>query len=259
MLDDLQKSVLQSLDGNRDAGIYPYLAYLLQDLWELGTPVNGIIDLIKKHNLHRQGNISVLDLGCGKGAVSVNLAREFGCRCHGIDGLPEFIDESIRRANEYGVQPLCRFETGDIRKIKPGKELYDLIILGSVGWIFGNPRDTLSGLVKFLKSGGYMLIADSYLPDKSIFKHPQYFRRQEIAAAIEQNRLEIRDEHFDDPSALVDENDRMYELIEARVRELSDSYPQKRDLFERYLRAQQAEIDVLEREVTGVTWLLKKA
>ncbi len=101
----LEQSVLQSLDGSQDAGIYLYLTYLLQDLWELGTPAKGIIDLIIKHNLHRQGKISVLDLGCGKGAVVVNLAKEFGFRCRGIDGMPEFIAEAVRWAKKYGVQP----------------------------------------------------------------------------------------------------------------------------------------------------------
>lgn len=154
MLDDLQKSVLQSLDGNQDAGIYPYLVYLLQDLWELGTPVNGIIDLIKKHNLHRQGKISVLDLGCGKGAISVNLAREFGFNCYGLDGLPAFVAEASGQAEVYGVQSMCRFGCGDIREFKTGAELYDLVIMGSVGWVCGDPQKTLSLLTYFVKAGG---------------------------------------------------------------------------------------------------------
>jgi ubiquinone/menaquinone biosynthesis C-methylase UbiE len=39
----------------------------------------------------------VLDLGRGKGAVSVNLAKAFGCRVKGIDMILEFIDYSIER------------------------------------------------------------------------------------------------------------------------------------------------------------------
>jgi SAM-dependent methyltransferase len=260
-MDELEQSVLQSLDWSYDAGIYPYLPYLLQDFWELGTPVDGIIELIKKHalHLHRQGKISVLDAGCGKGAVAVNLAREFGFSCQGIDGMPEFIAEAVRRAEKYGVQSLCRFEIGDIRKFEPHPGLYDLIILGSVGWVFGSPLATLHSLVKLLMTDGYIFIADSYLPDDSTFKHPQYFKRREIIHAIHQNRLEIREEHFDDRSVLTKENNRMYGHIKNRVRELASRYPKKKELFAGYLRAQQSEINVLEREVTGVTWVLQKS
>lgn len=58
---------------------------------------------------------------------------------------------------------------------------------------------------------------------------------------------------------MTEENAEMYKWIVLRIRELTEQHPQKKELFEGYLRAQQDEIDVLESEVTGVTWLLKKS
>lgn len=49
----------------------------------------------------------MLDLGCGKGAVSIKVALELRCRCLGIDALSEFIDEARRRAQEYHVTSMC--------------------------------------------------------------------------------------------------------------------------------------------------------
>jgi len=75
-MNELADSILYSLDGGQDPRIYPYLPFLLQDLWELGTPVETIIKLIKNHKDYLQGKVHVLDLGCSKGAVPVNLARQ---------------------------------------------------------------------------------------------------------------------------------------------------------------------------------------
>jgi ubiquinone/menaquinone biosynthesis C-methylase UbiE len=61
-------------------------------------------------------NLRVLDLGCGKGAVSVKLAAALKCNCYGIDGISEFIETSKEKAKEYGVDALCCFEVGDIRE-----------------------------------------------------------------------------------------------------------------------------------------------
>ncbi|MEW5920035.1 MAG: class I SAM-dependent methyltransferase [Bacillota bacterium] len=46
----------------------------------------------------------VLDLACGKGAVSVKLAQAFGCRVHGIDAVKAFIEEANRWAKKYNVE-----------------------------------------------------------------------------------------------------------------------------------------------------------
>ena len=51
----------------------------------------------------------VLDLACGKGAVSVRLAKELNIHFKGVDILPEFIDYAKCNAQEYGVSDLCEF------------------------------------------------------------------------------------------------------------------------------------------------------
>ncbi len=109
----LEECVVAAMDGT-DKELFPFLPYILQDTWEIGADPETIIKLIHKH-LNNFSNLNVLDLGCGKGAVSIQLANKLKCRCHGIDAIPEFIDEARKKAIEYHVNHLCKFEVGDIR------------------------------------------------------------------------------------------------------------------------------------------------
>jgi len=48
--------------------LIPYLPYLLQDLWELGSSPKDILEMITKH-IPVSKETKVLDLACGKGAA----------------------------------------------------------------------------------------------------------------------------------------------------------------------------------------------
>ena len=77
--------------------LIPHLPYLLQDLWEMGSSPKDMLELVRKH-IHVSMKTKVLDLECGKGAVSVYLAKELGRRVKGIDLIPEFIDVALEKA-----------------------------------------------------------------------------------------------------------------------------------------------------------------
>jgi len=46
----VKHSILESLDGD-DARLFSYLPYLLQDVWEIGTSPQRLVELIETHNL----------------------------------------------------------------------------------------------------------------------------------------------------------------------------------------------------------------
>jgi 2-polyprenyl-3-methyl-5-hydroxy-6-metoxy-1,4-benzoquinol methylase len=102
-----------------------------------------------------------LDLACGKGAVSVQLAKALGCRVTGIDIIPEFIDDAIKKAQEYGVESLCEFKRGDINEAVKTQKEYDIVILGAVGDVLGNPEQTIQKLKQTVKNSGYIFIDDA--------------------------------------------------------------------------------------------------
>ena len=125
----LEESIATAMDFGNNTAIVPFLPYIMQDFWDLGTPPEIVISLVQKH-CRNFSALRVLDLGCGKGATSVKLAANLNCNCLGIDGIPEFIETSKKKAQEYDVESLCRFEVGDIREKIKVLDKFDVIVLG---------------------------------------------------------------------------------------------------------------------------------
>jgi 2-polyprenyl-3-methyl-5-hydroxy-6-metoxy-1,4-benzoquinol methylase len=74
-MESLTENIVRSLDGS-DVALRPFLPELLQDLWEIGSSAETMLALMKKHALHLlPPPRKILDLGCGKGAISIPIAR----------------------------------------------------------------------------------------------------------------------------------------------------------------------------------------
>ena len=233
--------------------LLPYLPYLLQDLWELGSSPKDMIDLIKKH-IPVSGKTKVLDLGCGKGAVSVKIALAFGCNVTGIDLMPEFIAFADQKAREYGVENLCEFKVADITESIKIKKDYDIVILGAVGDVLGDPEETVTKLKRTLKKNGFIIIDDAYAKHAD---NPKYHTKDQWLEAFNTARVRLIDEKLIEEDELTSINDAQQALIANRADELKRTYPEKSNLFDSYIRSQLAECDELENEVVGVTLLLQ--
>ncbi len=257
-MDEITKSVVDSLDG-QDEALLPYLPYLLQDLWEIGASPEAIIALLKKHQIHQQSQCSIIDLGCGKGAISIRLAKEFGWRIHGIDAMPEFIEEAEMRAKKYEAEHLCRFEVGDIRQRVDTLRDYDLVILGSIGPVFGNMTSTLANVVPCVKPGGYIILDDGYLRDDSELQSTIYRKRSDVLTQIQRSPVTIIDEYFFDDNFIEESDQEIFAHIKRRAGELSEQFPENVSLFEGYVEAQERENEILEHHVVCMMWLLKTA
>ena len=251
----VEESIAMAMDYSQDVAIVPFLPYILQDFWELGTPPEIVINLIQKH-CKNYFNLNVLDLGCGKGAVSVKLAATLKCNCYGIDGIPEFIDVSKEKANEYDVDALCQFEVGDIRGKIEELDKFDVIILGAIGQVFGNYYTTLTILSKHLNTDGIIIINDAYIEDSSTFQHPAILPKKELLKQIKQTGMELIDESIDKYSESADPSKEM-ENIAIRCKELKTRYPEKASLFENYIQTQVNEYDILENKVDSSIMVVK--
>jgi 2-polyprenyl-3-methyl-5-hydroxy-6-metoxy-1,4-benzoquinol methylase len=232
--------------------LIPYLPYLLQDLWELGSSPRDMLDMIRKH-VPVTGETRVLDLACGKGAVSVHLARELGCKVKGVDILPDFVEFARTKAGEYGVDGLCEFVVGDITEAVTVESGYDVVVLGAVGDVLGNPEETIRKLKNTVKPGGYILIDDAYGNGAEV----DYYTRQDWSVVFDRTGVTLIEERLGDNDELVDLNREQQGHIVKRARELMETYPEKSHLFESYINSQQAECDELENEISGVTLLLR--
>lgn len=256
-MESLIESTVRSLDG-RDVALYAFLPGLLKDLWEIGSSPEVVIGQIRKHRLGDEIR-TVLDLGCGKGAVSIGLARAFGCRVRGVDGVPAFIDEAVEKAGEWNVSNLCTFEVGDIREKIPHLPECDLVVLGSIGPVLGSISETLRAVQPCIKAEGYCLLDDGYAMAKGKARGAAYPTRVQAHRAIEDSGFEIVDEYIHPRGDIAVSDAMIYNRIEKRAEELMKMHPDKTALFQGYLQAQREENSVLENDVVCASWLLKKA
>ncbi|UNC90820.1 class I SAM-dependent methyltransferase [Candidatus Contubernalis alkaliaceticus] len=233
--------------------LIPYLPYLLQDLWELGSSPKDIIYMVSKH-INTSNKTKVLDLACGKGAVSIHLAKDLGCKVKGIDIISEFIVFADKKAQEYGVETCCEFTVGDINVAVENEKDYDIVILGAVGNVLGSPEETLIKLKSTVKNSGYIFIDDVYGKDDSDIRYPT---RAKWLMIFQNSGLRLIDEKLIDDDELRSINVEQQAFILRRANELKKIHPEKASLFESYVQSQQAECDELENEISGVTMLLQ--
>jgi cyclopropane fatty-acyl-phospholipid synthase-like methyltransferase len=247
----LEESIATAMDS-QDTALVPFLPYILQDFWDLGTPPEIIINLIQKHcasvETGRAPSLHVLDLGCGKGATSIKLAATLKCNCYGIDGIPEFIETSKEKAREYGVDKLCQFEVGDIREKIEALGKFDIIILGAIGQVFGDYFATLTTLSKHLTPEGIIIINDAYIEDSSTFQHPAVLPRRELLRQTGQAGMELIDEYIGGETFSA-EYAEQFEKLQKRCQELMKKYPEKTALFESYIQTEAEEYDALENKM----------
>jgi len=240
--------------------LLPFLPYLLQDLWELGTPPRIVVDLIKKYDEHPAGR-RYLDLACGKGAVSVELAKALGTRVTGIDITPEFIDVARCKAEAHGVAHLCAFTVADANAAVCEERGYDGVIFGAVGDILGSPEETVTLLRETIREGGIIIMDDAYVDDTDAKSRLQnYVTREQWFDVFERCRVRVLEEvagaELTAESAARNWVD--MERIKDRAAQLSALHPEKKMLFEEYVASQMDEVQDLESTLTGVVWMLRK-
>lgn len=249
---EVQEKLAKSLTAETTE-IIQYLPYLLQDLWELGSSPNDMIQLIENHIIMHK-DTKMLDLACGKGAVSVKMAKHFVCFIKGIDLIKEFIDVAKMKALEHGVCHLCEFLVEDINQSVQKEKGYDLVIFGAAGSILGDVEETLNKLSQTIIKGGYILIDDGYAKEEngSVLTKNQWLK------VIERSGFILIEDKVVDEKELDDVLNEQMTVLSTRINELKDKYPDKASIFDQYLHSQLEECKELNNDIIGVTILLQK-
>jgi len=257
MTQKTNKSVADSLET--DEVLLPFMPYLLQDMWGLGSSVQQIIDVIGTLNL-APGETTVLDLGCGKGAVSVLIASKFGFKVTGIDLMEPFLEDACKRAEEYHVSHLCDFIHHDVLKYAAQQHAFDLVILASLGGIFGTLRDTVSRMRSQVKTGGYIIIDDGYLKDagSSNRKGYRHYRNHEttIKELTFYKDLLVKEVSTTELSVAI--NEEYLTVIGKRGEELAKQHPELEKNITAFIQLQAEECEIINNRMEGALWLLQK-
>ena len=243
----LEESIARAMDGS-DGRIVPFLPYIFQDVWELGAVPGTVIDIVRRH-ARDLSRLRVLDLGCGKGAVSVRLAEALRCRCFGLDGIQEFIQFAADKAAAAGVGDLCSFEVADIRTRIEALGRFDVIVLGAIGPVFGDYLVTLETLTPHLAEGGLVVVDDGYLPDDSSRAHPRVLKRGDLLRQIAAAGMRIVEEVCVADEELERLDQALSLALERRCAEFMTKCPEQKALFEDYVRLQAEESEFLKGDV----------
>ena len=260
MLKETEKRLACSLTAETTE-LLPFLPYLLQDLWELGSDPREMIRLIRKH-VPISKDTKILDLACGKGAVSIKIAESLGINVYGFDLIPEFIEYANQMAKKLNVETLCHFFPADVNDAVEKETNYDCVIFGSAGNVLGGPKETLHKLLKTIKPKGFILIDEAYLsgglnngPVK--YKKYEYLPHGQWMNLFSDCGLKMAEEVINNGEEKNFDSDK--KAIAARAEELILLYPGKRKIFNQYVQSQLNEYaDLEEHTVVGVVWILQR-
>lgn len=160
---------------------------------EYGRDLLGLLD--------PQPGESVLDLGCGTGHLTAEIA-DCGASVLGIDAAPEMIDQATEQ------YPELRFERADMREYVPGETFDGVFSNAALHWVAGRDHDAvLTTVADALDEGGRFVaefggrgnvqaITDALaaeLDDRGYdVEHPWYFPSVgEYATRVESHGLEV--------------------------------------------------------------------
>lgn len=237
----------------------PHMAFIFSDFTELGSEPERIVSWLRERAFgpaHR-----ILDLGCGKGAAAIAVARELGCRVDGVDFYEPFIDEARAGAERAGVSHLCVFQAKNLRDAIPARADYDAVLYLAVGVALGGPGETIAAMRRCVRAGGLMILDDGYSTAGRSDLHGYEDMRscEETLQALESCGDVLVKEFLITPEAVRAQNRRYQAWIDARARELILREPGLAGEIEAYLRKEREESLLLETRIQCATWMIERA
>lgn len=249
------EEVAISLGGTIE--LIPYLPELLSDIQELGGSAELIVNILKSMKFPDTTQISCLDLGCGKGLIAVQIAKELGCKILGIDGMPSFIIDANQLAEKNNLTHLCTFEYGDIKERVNHLSNFDVVILSAVGHLWGTFNKTLAELKNCVRTNGIIIIDDGYTENNS-GNESLYITRNDAIKNISENEIEILQEIVLGDDEIRNLNEFNTSLIKKRADGLKLKFPDKSKLFDEYVNHQKSETEIFGSKIKCVVWVLRK-
>jgi len=273
-----------------DEALLPFAAELLADFTELGGDAGPIVELLRGAGLPEDAR--VLDLGCGKGAIAMEIASELGFRVHGVELFAPFVEEARRVAAGAGLEGVT-FEEQSITRLRPDDA--DAVVLAALGDVLGRPDETVRAIRRLVRPGGVLVISDGYLRDPARARPPAYAEyegRDETRALLEAHgdRIEaelVEDEDFEGsakrPRSEGAERDRGHRSpdplrhgrghaatskdfgaaaevaqLRARAEALAEQHPAQAEALHAFVEDQAREYAFLESDFVSVTWRIRR-
>jgi SAM-dependent methyltransferase len=254
--EDEVQQIAAALDATPE--LVPYLPGLLADLWDLGSSPGLFSDWLSEVDLPAHGT-RVLDLGCGKGAVSLALARDLGFSVHGVDLMGPFVDEARAQASDRGLSHLCRFEKGDLREVARSARDYDVVVYASVGVL--GPLDACVGMLRrCVRDRGLLIVDEGFLVPGVEIGTPfaDLAGYEETRRRLTAHGDEILRERVLTAEEIRAVDQRYIDSISARAEALAARHPGDAALILSYVGRQRQAATAWERDARSAAWLLRR-
>jgi SAM-dependent methyltransferase len=122
------------------------VAWLLEELSRAGLPSQP----------------QVIDVGCGKAELALQIVNRFGGRVTAVDPNAAFLLEAEERANALGLRSRLHIVPATVDKAGVVPASFDLASCIGASHAFGDFEGTVSGLRELTRSAGLILIGDGY-------------------------------------------------------------------------------------------------
>ncbi|HTW54012.1 MAG TPA: class I SAM-dependent methyltransferase [Stellaceae bacterium] len=107
--------------------------------------------------LGSRSDLEVLDVGCGTGFLSLELAAR-GHQVTGIDFAPEML--ALAKEKAASANAAIRFEHADAENLAFAPASFDLVITRHVLWTLPHPEAAISEWIRVLRPGGRLAVID---------------------------------------------------------------------------------------------------
>jgi SAM-dependent methyltransferase len=245
-----------------DPQLLPYIPELLADLEELGSDAELITQVLS--GLDLAADAEVIDLGCGKGAVAIEIADELGFKVLGIDLFEPFINSARNLAAKMQVSALCEFRVGNVLDMAAAVEPRDVVVFAALGDVLGRLDDTVKVIREYVKPGGFIIVSDLFLAAAGSNEFPgfeRYAHHSETIALLTSNGDVLRheilvDDHADDDEEPADDE---AEKIRERAIKLAVQHPELEDALMHFASEQARENEFVEANLIEAVWVLCKS
>jgi len=107
--------------------------------------------------VHVGPEMSVLDVGSGKGISALHLARKYGCKVMGVDISERFVDQANDAARRTGIK--AAFRVGDALDLPFADGEFDVVLAQAVLIMLGSrvaQERAVEEMVRVTRPGGYI-------------------------------------------------------------------------------------------------------
>jgi len=171
------------------------------------TPKGRLVDKIEKEAIYEylqpEPGMEILDVGCGTGNLSLELAR-LGVRVTGIDISEPMLAKAREKARREGLA--VKFYRADARKLPFNDGIFDAVVSVTALEFVPDLREALEEAYRVLKPGGRLVVGviggnsawSRYYQEKaakdpgSLFRHARFPTLEELLASMPGERVQGR-------------------------------------------------------------------